>query len=130
MEHVLGQDRAAARFEDAFADGGGANDALVAFGVLADKVRDGVEPLGVPGEDSRPHLVALVGSYFAFEATLDPAQLDGETALAQVDDAIAVLVPGLVDAEGEEGAKQVGSGDVKVGVVSAVGLCFSGYTMG
>ena len=66
-------------------------------------MRDGVEPLGFPGQDARPHLVALVGSDFAFEGTFDGAQFDCEAAFAEAEDAVAVLVAGLVDADGEEG---------------------------
>lgn len=84
-EHDFRRDRPPARFEDAFADRGGANDALAALHVLADKMRDGIEPFGFPGQDTSPHLVALVGSDFAFEGTLDRAQPDREATLAEVE---------------------------------------------
>ena len=37
-----------------------------------------------------------------------------------MEEGVAVLVARLVDAEGEEGAEEVGAGDVEVGVVGAV----------
>ena len=85
-------------------------------------MRDGVEPFSIPREDAGPHLVALVGSDLAFERAGDGAEFDGEGAGAAVEDGVAVLVAGAVDAGGEEGAEEVRAGDVEVGVVGAVGF--------
>ena len=105
MEQDFRRDCPAARLEDALANSRGAHDASVVavLGIAADKVRDGVEPFGFPGQDARPHLVALVGADFALEGTFDGAQFDGEAAFAVVEEGAAVLVAGLVDADGEEG---------------------------
>ena len=65
---------------------------------------DGVEPFGVPRQYPGPHLVALVGSDFAFEGTGHGAEFDGE-GIIRMEDAAAMLVSGLVDADGEEGAQ-------------------------
>lgn len=61
-------------------------------------MRDGVEPLGVPGQDPGPHLVALVGFDFALERARDAAELDGEAFLPHAEEAVAVLVARGVDA--------------------------------
>lgn len=125
MEQDLRRDSPPARLEDALADRRGAHDArtVAVLGVAADKVRDGVEPFGFPREDAGPHLVALVGADFALEGAFDGAEFDGEGAFAVGgEEGVAVLVAGLVDAEGEEGAEEVGAGDVEVGVVGAVGF--------
>ena len=106
MEQDFRRDSPTARLKHALADRRRADDArAVAIpGVPADEMRDGVEPLGVPGEDAGPHLVALVGADFALEGTFDGAEFDGEAGFADGEEGVAVLVAGLVDADGEEGA--------------------------
>ena len=106
VEQDLRRDGPAARLEHALADRRGADDAraVAVRGVSADEMRDGVEPLGVPGEDAGPHLVALVGADLALEGTFDGAEFDGEAGFADGEEGVAVLVAGLVDADGEEGA--------------------------
>ena len=90
--------------------------------VPSDEMRNSVEPLSIPGQDAGPHLVALVGPDFALEGAFDGGEFDGEAAFVAgfEEVGIAVLVAGLVDADGEEGAEEVGAGDVEVGVVCAV----------
>lgn len=106
MEQDFRRNCPAAGFEDTLADSRGANDASIVavFGISADKVRDGVEPFGFPCQDARPHLVALVGSDFAFEGTFDGAQFDCEAIFADAEYAVAVLMAGLINADGEKGA--------------------------
>lgn len=98
-----------ARLEHAFADRGGANDAsflgiakCVFLFAQCGEMCNGVEPFVVPGEDSGPHLVALIGFDFAFEATIDSAEPDGEAAFLQL--VKAAPVARVVDADGEERA--------------------------
>ena len=106
MKQDFRRDSPTALLKHALADGRSAHDTrLVAvLGVSADEMRDSVEPLGVPGEDAGPHLVALVGSDFALEGTFDGGEFDGEAGFAGGEEGVAVRVASLVDADGEEGA--------------------------
>ena len=101
-EHGFRGDCAAAGFEDALADGGGADNVLGAGGVAADKVRDGVEPFGFPGQDPGPHFEALVGPDLPFEGTPDGAEFDGEAGRLGAEEWVSVLVSSAVYADGEE----------------------------
>ena len=125
MEQDFWRDSPTPRLKDALANSRSTHNArtVAVLGVAADKVRDCVEPFGFPSEDAGPHFVALVGADFALEGTFDGAEFDGEGAFAVGgEEGVAVLVAGLVDAEGEEGAEEMGAGDVEVGVVGAVGF--------
>ena len=106
MEQDFWGDSPTARLKDALADSRSADDAraVAVRGVSADEMGDGVEPFGVPSQDAGPHLVALVGADFALEGAFDGGEFDGEAGFADGEEGVAVLVAGLVDADGEEGA--------------------------
>lgn len=90
-------------------------------------MRHNVQPLAVPRQDARPHLVALQGGDFFAEAAEDGAQAEAEGALDHVAILVAdELVLGVVGDDGDRGAEEVrdgvAAGDVEVGKVGRVAL--------
>lgn len=86
-------------------------------------MRDDVDPLSVPSEQARPHLVFLVRADLALEATVYAAEHDAPLALCGLavgsDDGVWFLVE-FADGDVHERGDEVGAGDVEVGEVGAV----------
>ena len=148
FEHEFGGDGAAALFEDVAGDaggedvvrgervgGGGAGPGGTSArlqhvggrlaGAGADDVRDGVQPLAVPSEQARHDVEALQGGDFAVEKGGHGAEGDGVFAGRGADvGGQAVLVAGVqaAQADAQQGAHEVGAGDIEVGEVGAVGF--------
>lgn len=86
-------------------------------------MRDDIDPFLIPTQDSRPHLVFLIGFQFFLEWAWDGAEGEAEEGAAAA--VVAACSAALIlDAGAEEGADEVRACYVDIGEVGRV--CFWG----
>ena len=90
-------------------------------------MRDDINPLTIPAQNSRPHLIALVHANLPLESRHHPAEHDTPAACDWLpfliqNQSFPFVVLELLDPGLEEGANEMRACDVEVGEVRAVGL--------